>query len=118
MVRYRQGVVKLLNSLSRERRRAQDAHDRSGSDHHRLQSRRPRAGRAEDWGRIIGTYPYAMKPDVTMYDTVASATGTPLAWVRGDWFAFTASRPPLYYDLLKLPRRLAELAKAGRTSTW
>ena len=28
MVRYRQGVVKLLNSLSRNSRRAEDAHDR------------------------------------------------------------------------------------------
>ena len=52
-----------------------------------------------------------MKPDVTVYDTVASVTDTPLAWLRGDWFAFTASRPPLYYDLLKLPQSFAELEK-------
>ena len=52
-----------------------------------------------------------MKPDATVYDTVVSLTGTPLAWVRGDWFAFTASRPPLYYDLLKLPQTFAELEK-------
>jgi hypothetical protein len=52
-----------------------------------------------------------MKPDATVYDTVSSLTGTPLAWVRGDWFAFTASRPPLYYDLLKLPQTFAELEK-------
>ena len=60
---------------------------------------------ADDWNRTIGTYPYAMKPDVTVYDMVASVTDTPLAWLRGDWFAFTASRPPLYYDLLKLQDR-------------
>ena len=69
---------------------------------------------ADDWNRIIGTYPYAMKPDVTVYDTVASLTDTPLAWIRGDWFAFTASRPPLYYDLLKLPQSFAELEKDDR----
>jgi Domain of unknown function (DUF4384) len=64
-----------------------------------------------DWDRIIGTYPYAMKPEATVYDTVASLTGTPLPWIRGDWFAFTASRPPLYYDLLKLPASFPELEK-------
>jgi hypothetical protein len=52
-----------------------------------------------------------MKPDATVYDTVASQTGTPLPWLRGDWFAFTASRPPLYYDLLKMPKKFAGLEK-------
>ena len=110
MVRYRQGVVKLLNSLSR------------GSDVLRMRTIDPDktiiafnlddlGWTAADWDRIIGVYPYAMKPDATAYDTVASLTGTPLAWVRGDWFAFSASRPPLYYDLLKLPQTFAELEK-------
>jgi hypothetical protein len=110
MVRYRQGVVKLLNSLSRE------------ADVVKLRTIDPDKtiiafnlddlGWAEaDWNKIIGAYPYAMKPDATVYDTVVSLTGTPLAWVRGDWFAFTASRPPLYYDLLKLPATFAELEK-------
>ena len=111
MVRYRQGVVKLLNSLSRN------------SDVVKLHTIDPEktiiafnlddlGWTAEDWNRIIGTYPYAMKPDATVYDTVASLTGTPLPWIRGDWFGFTASRPPLYYDLLKLPANFAELQKA------
>ena len=52
-----------------------------------------------------------MKPDATVYHTVVTLTNTPLAWVRGDWFAFTASRPPLYFDLLKLPATFAELEK-------
>ncbi len=110
MVRYRQGVVKLLNSLSRN------------SDVLKMRTIDPDKTiiafnlddldwTAEDWNRIIGTYPYAMKPDVTVYDTVAALTETPLAWLRGDWFAFTASRPPLYYDLLKLPQSFAELEK-------
>jgi hypothetical protein len=110
MVRYRQGVVKLLNSLSR------------GSDVLRMRTIDPDktiiafnlddlGWTAADWDRIIGVYPYAMKPDATAYDTVASLTGTPLAWVRGDWFTFSASRPPLYYDLLKLPADFAGLEK-------
>jgi Domain of unknown function (DUF4384) len=111
MVRYRQGVVKLLNSLSRN------------SDVLKLHTIDPEKTiiafnlddlewTEADWNRIIGTYPYAMKPDTTVYDTVASVTGTPLPWIRGDWFGFTASRPPLYYDLLKLPASFAELEKS------
>ena len=110
MVRYSQGVVKVLNSLSRE------------ADPLKMRTIDPEktiiafnldeiGWTAADWDKIIGAYPYAMKPDATVYDTVVSLTGTPLSWVRGDWFAFTASRPPLYYDLLKLPRTFAELEK-------
>lgn len=110
MVRYRQGVVKLLNSLSRDSKvlkmRTIDpektivAFNLDDLD-----------WKGEDWSRIIGPYPYAMRPDAKVYDTVASATGTPLPWIRGDWFAFAASRPPLYYDLLKLPTTFGELEK-------
>ena len=112
LVRYRQGVVKLLNSLSRN------------SDVLKLRTIDPEKTiiafnlddldwTEDDWNRIIGTYPYAMKPDTSVYDTVASVTGTPLAWIRGDWFGFTASRPPLYYDLLKLPKTFPELEKSA-----
>lgn len=107
---YRQGVVKLLNSLSRN------------PDVLKLATIDP-AGTIiafnlddlnwteADWDRIISVYPYAMRPDSTLYDTVKTLTATPLAWVRGDWFAFTASRPPLYYDLLKLPATFADFEK-------
>jgi Domain of unknown function (DUF4384) len=110
MVRYRQGVVKLLNSLSREsdvvKMRTVDA------DKTVIAFNLDDLGWSEeDWNRIAGIYPYAMKPDATVYDTVAAQTGTPLPWLRGDWFAFTASRPPLYYDLLKLPKEFAGLEK-------
>jgi hypothetical protein len=110
MVRYRQGVVKLLNSLSREpdvlKMRTIDKEQTI------VAFNLDDLGWTEaDWNRIISAYPYAMKPDATVYQTVATLTDTPLAWVRGDWFAFTASRPPLYYDLLKLPATFAELEK-------
>ena len=110
MVRYRQGVVKLLNSLSREpdilKMRTIDQEQTI------IAFNLDDLGWNEaDWNRIISAYPYAMKPDATVYQTVATLTNTPLAWVRGDWFAFTASRPPLYHDLLKLPATFAELEK-------
>jgi hypothetical protein len=110
MVRYRQGVVKLLNSLSRE----PDVLKMRTIDQEQtiIAFNLDDLGWTEaDWNKIISAYPYAMKPDTTVYQTVATVTNTPLAWVRGDWFAFTASRPPLYYDLLKLPATFAELEK-------
>lgn len=110
MVRYRQGVVKLLNSLSRNptvlKMRTIDpnatiiAFNLDDLDWSK-----------EDWARIVGSYPYGMRPDVMAYDAATSITGTKLPWVRGDWFAFAASRPPLYYDLLRLPGTFAELER-------
>jgi hypothetical protein len=110
MVRYRQGTVKLLNSLSRSsdvlKMRTVD------QDQSIIAFNLDDLGWTEaDWNKIIATYPYAMKPDATIYKTVSEETGTPLAWLRGDWFAFTASRPPLYYQLLKLPETFAGLEK-------
>src|SRR6478736_755113 len=110
MVRYRQGVVKLLNSLSR----SSDVLKMRTVDQEQsivAFNLDDLAWTEADWNRIIATYPYAMKPDATVYKTVSEETGTPLAWVRGDWFAFTASRPPLYYQLLKLPENFAGLEK-------
>jgi hypothetical protein len=38
-------------------------------------------------------------------------TGSRLPYVRGDWFVFAASRPPLYHDVLQLPLTDRELEK-------
>lgn len=110
MIRFRQGAVKLLNSLSREsdvlRMRTIDEAKTIIAFH--LDDLK---WEAADWDRIVAAYPYKVRPDTTRYETVKQITATPLAWVRGDWFAFTASRPPLYYDLLKLPKTFGELQK-------
>ncbi|HUU67761.1 MAG TPA: DUF4384 domain-containing protein [Methyloceanibacter sp.] len=110
MRRYRQGVVKLLNSLSRNqsvlKMRTIDpqativAFNLADLDWNR-----------DDWARIAGGYPYGMQPDATAYDMATTVTGTKLPWVRGDWLAYSASRPPLYYDLLRLPETFAELER-------
>ena len=34
-----------------------------------------------------------------------------MPYARADWFAFTASRPPLYNALLRLPRSFQTLAR-------
>ncbi|MGD9866988.1 MAG: DUF4384 domain-containing protein [Hyphomicrobiales bacterium] len=110
MTRMRQGVVKLLNSLSRQsdvlKMRTIDKEQTIiafNLDDLKWEE--------SDWEKIIKSYPYANRPDTTTYQTVKQVTDTALPWVRGDWFAFTASRPPLYYDLLKLPDSFQELQK-------
>jgi uncharacterized protein DUF4384 len=110
MARYRQGVVKLLNSLSRNpdvlKIRTIDPQDTIIAF-----NLADLNWTTEDWARIAGSYPYGMQPDIAAYDTAVAITGTKLPWVRGDWLAFAASRPPLYFDLLKLPETFAELER-------
>jgi len=110
MNRFRQGAVKLLNSLSQGNapiamRTVDEAKTILAFNLDDLQWSQ------EDWNRLIATYPYGVRPSSTLYDTVVGQTETPLPWLRADWFAYTASRAPLYYELLKLPVSYAELEK-------
>jgi mono/diheme cytochrome c family protein len=107
---YRQGAVKLINSLSRS------------SDVVRLETIDPDESiirinlddigwDAKDWDEVLAVYPYNMQPESDLKAVLTSAAGTQLPYVRADWFAFTASQPPLYDKLLKLPNTFPEVAK-------
>jgi hypothetical protein len=64
---------------------------------------------AKDWNAILDAYPYRNRPNSAQSKAIENATGTPLAYIRADWFAENASRAPLYDMLLKLPATFAEL---------
>lgn len=107
---YRQGTVKLVNSLSRS------------SDILRLETIDPDAAiirfniddlgwAAHDWDNVLAVYPYNTQPRMQLTNVLYGATGTNLPYVRADWFAFTASQPPLYEKLLNLPRTFQALAR-------
>ncbi|CAN7724822.1 DUF4384 domain-containing protein [Bradyrhizobium sp. LjRoot220] len=107
---YRQAAIKFLNSLGRS------------SDVIRLETIDPEGTilrfnlldlgwSAADWDGLIAMYPYNVQPQTEFSRTLASATRTPQAYVRADWFAFTASEPPLYDALLKLPNTFQDLAR-------
>jgi len=107
---YRQGAVKLLNSLS------------TAPDVVRLDTIEPTGSilrfnlrdlnwTPQDWDRILSVYPYGAKPDTPTFDFVNGTTLTALAYIRADWFAFTASQPPLYDALLKLPNTFGGLTQ-------
>jgi hypothetical protein len=108
---YRQGAVKLVNSLTRL------------SNVTRIEPIDPAktilriniddlGWSAADWETILAVYPYATRPaDSLLNSAIESLTRTRLAYVRADWFTFTASRPPLYNKLLGLPATFQELER-------
>ncbi|MFO1185786.1 MAG: DUF4384 domain-containing protein [Bauldia sp.] len=108
---YRQGAVKLLNSLS------------SSPDVVRLETIEPTGSilrinlrdlgwTPQDWDKILSAYPYGAKVDTPAFDFVNGTMLTSLGYVRADWFAFAASQPPLYNALLKLPTTFAGLTQS------
>jgi hypothetical protein len=107
---YRQGAVKLLNSLSRS------------SGVVMLETIDPEATilrvnladlgwSAADWDSLLAVYPYNVQSDQPGQAALASATRTALPCLRADWFAFAASQPPLYHQLLQLPATFQELTR-------
>jgi WD40 repeat protein/mono/diheme cytochrome c family protein len=69
---------------------------------------------AATWNRILQEYPYGVLDDSVSARAVSVGTLAKQPLVRGDWFVATASRAPLYYDVLQLPASLAELEKLIR----
>lgn len=108
---YRQGAVKLVNSLSR----AADVVRIETIDPDRsiLRINLDDLGwDAADWDLILANYPYAVVPDMAPTGLLEAATGVGLPYVRADWLAFAAAQPPLYNKLLRLPATFAALAAA------
>ncbi len=107
---YRQGAIKLINSLSR----SSDVVPLETIDPDRsiLRINIDDLGwDAADWDAIVATYPYATRPDTQLNSVLEAATGTKLPNLRADWFAFVASRPGVYERLLKLPRTFQALTR-------
>src|SRR5262245_45900555 len=66
------------------------------------------------WNRLLNDYPYGILHDSGVARAVLLGTGTRMPVVRADWFVATASRAPLYYDLLQIPGNLGELERQLR----
>ncbi len=107
---YQRGAVKFLNSLSRSSDVVKlETVDSEGSI---LRFNLLDLGwKAADWDNVIAAYPYNAAPDNEFSRTLASGAGTPIPYVRADWFVFTASQPPLYDVLLRLPNTFQQLAR-------
>jgi WD40 repeat protein/mono/diheme cytochrome c family protein len=66
------------------------------------------------WNRLVSEYPYGVLVDTAVSRAVIVQTASRQPCVRLDWFIATASRAPLYYDLLQLPTNLSELERQLR----
>ncbi len=113
---YRQGAIKLVNSLSRSPDVVRlEPIDPEGTI---LRINLDDLGWEEaDWNTLLKTYPYNTQPDTELIAVLERSTGTKMPYARADWFAFAASRPSdatpagLYDKLLKLPKTFDELVK-------
>lgn len=107
---YRQGAIKLINSLSRSSEVvALETVDPAKSI---LRVNIEDLGwAAADWETLVAGYPYGARPDTKLNSVLDGGTGTKTPFIRADWFAFVASRPGMYEKLLKLPKTFQELAK-------
>lgn len=71
------------------------------------------------WQRIVAAYPYGFEPDSTnnreAFDAYEKIKLTMrgdferVPYVRADWFVATATRPPLYHDILGIPKDVRDL---------
>lgn len=110
---YRNALSKVLNSLSwHPKIRNPDAIDPHGTIF-RIDLRWYMWD-AVLWNRLLQDYPYGVLDDGTTARLLAVFTATKIPTLRADWFVATATRPPLYQDLLQLPGNLAELERQLR----
>ena len=60
--------------------------------------------KSDKWYRIEQAYPYGVQLKSSTYTTLCEETKCELPFVRADWFIATASLPPLYHEILDLPK--------------
>ncbi len=107
---YRHALSKLLNSLSWNRTVVRPRPVDPARSVYRIDVRDYRWGDAV-WERLLAAYPYGVLRETEAVRECLVAAGGRLCHVRADWFVATASRPPLYHEVLQLPdaeRRLEE----------
>ena len=116
-VRYlRAALSKVLNSLSwKPRVVVPEAADKHGTVY-AVDVRDLDWDRGDLWAKVLDAYPYGLKfgahpnPNLKGLDAgIARESRSDLPWVRADWFVAAASRPPLYHDLLQIPKNAREL---------
>jgi tetratricopeptide (TPR) repeat protein len=110
---YRLGLSKLVNSLSWQPDIAVPKPIDPGRTVFRIDLRDYRWSAAV-WQRVLDAYPYGVVQPTQAAQAVFAATGCELACVRADWFVFAASRPPLYHEVLQLPKSDREMEKELR----
>jgi len=66
----------------------------------------------ETWEDLSRTNPYSIIAQDARTRTLRKRLKTSFPFMRGDWFAFAASRPPFYYRFLRIPDNAIELERS------
>jgi hypothetical protein len=107
---YRQGAIRLLNSLSTNSDVITLEDSIIGEEgvvvRFNLDDLK---WTPELWEEIISHYPYGVRPFDSQYDSLTNTTHTEIPYVRADWLAFFGARPLLYNTILNLPGTAQEL---------
>lgn len=61
------------------------------------------------WDRVASFFPQSV--DAGLGSALTAATGAKVAILPAEWLAATATRPPLYHEILDLPQKLVDLEK-------
>ena len=116
---YRQGLTKLLNSMSWNEEITPvtpvdeqgivvriDLRDYSWDE---IPVAIEECEEMNAWRFIEESYPYAIEFDSNDFQDLVSFTESTVPFVQADWFAANISVPPLYHDILCLPEHLDTL---------
>jgi mono/diheme cytochrome c family protein len=99
---YRSALAKLLNSLSWNKEIVNPRPVGAARTVFRIDVR-DYTWNDRVWGRLLAAYPHGVLLDTAEARACYDAAGGQLSYVRADWFVASASRPPLYHELLQLP---------------
>ena len=100
---YRQGLSKLINSLSWGREVRVPVSVDAAKTVLRIDLRHYKWNENDAWSRVIAADPYHVTYSNAAAKSCYTMTKCELPHVRADWFVFAASRPPLYNLILELP---------------
>ena len=110
---FRVALSKLINSLSMHGKITVP----QAIDNHRTVFRidlRDYSWSHEDWERVVSYYPHGIVGiDGRRERIIFETTRSRMPYVRGDWFAFAASQPPLYDDIMDYLLGIYEAGHAG-----
>lgn len=109
--RFRAGLFKLVNSLSWSSIETPKPVKNSHDTIYRI-NLRDYQWKPAMWERIVKHHPYGLpSAKATQEERIRHLTNSRQAWIRADWFAHQASRPPLYHELAQIPKTDLELEK-------
>jgi mono/diheme cytochrome c family protein len=105
---YRLALTKMINSLSRSERIITPQPIDPQKTIFKVDLRDLDWTR-DTWGKLVDASPYAVVFDSPNAKAVYRHTTSQVPTIRADWFVAAASKPPLYHDILRIPKTLDAL---------